>query len=219
MCCWYEFLPRVSTTNCIHFVRTSSSVSCVEWLGRTSIPQSADVALTWKLLPSKLLSLVCIFTQILIDRQLFYWLWPKILQNQLNKFAEYWNNHRIHTQKDKPNMSGSTPRHGFMVPAPPAEDCCIIVDQAVINALHAQISISWEESICWVDASFKVVAGNAYKAVGRPCLDTPQSGWAIFSFMVHSLNVASSSTWTFNYIFSVGSHSFGWEYIVKDLLK
>ena len=72
--------------------------------------------------------------------------------------------------------------------------CRIIVDQAVINALCAQISISREESMCWVDASFEVVAGDAYEAIGRPCLDTPQSGWAVFSSMVHSLNVASSST-------------------------
>ncbi|KAF8814344.1 hypothetical protein BYT27DRAFT_7082446, partial [Phlegmacium glaucopus] len=58
-----------------------------------------------------------------VHLQLFYWLWLKILQNQLNKFVEYWNNHRIHSQPDKSNMSGSTPRHGFTVPAPPAEDC------------------------------------------------------------------------------------------------
>ena len=95
-------------------------------------------------------------------------------------------------------MSGSTPRHGFTVPAPPAEDCRISVDQAVIDALRAQISVSREESMSWVDASFEVAAANAYEAIGRPSLDAPQSGWAIFSSMVHLLNVASSSTFTFN---------------------
>jgi hypothetical protein len=91
-------------------------------------------------------------------------------------------------------MSGSTPRHGFTVPAPPAEDCRIVVDQVVIDALRAQIPVSREESMCWVDPSFEVAAGNAYDAVGRPRLDGPQFGWAIFSSMVHLVNVESSST-------------------------
>lgn len=129
-----------------------------------------------------------------LTRQLFYWLWPKILQNQLDTFVEYWNNHKIRTQKDKPNMSGSTPRHGFTVPSAPAEDCRIVVDQVVIDALRAQISVSREESMCWVDPSFEVAAGNAYDAIGRPRLDSPQSGWAIFSSMAQLLSVASSST-------------------------
>ncbi|KIJ92478.1 hypothetical protein K443DRAFT_113540, partial [Laccaria amethystina LaAM-08-1] len=39
---------------------------------------------------------------------LFYWLRPKILQNQLDRFVEYWNNHRILTQtQDKLNMSAA----------------------------------------------------------------------------------------------------------------
>jgi hypothetical protein len=98
----------------------------------------------------------------------------------------------------KPNMSGSTPRHRFTVPAPPAEDCHIIFDQVAIDALHAQISVSQEESMSWVDVSFEVAAANAYEAIGRPSLDAPQSGWAIFSSMLTALDVASSSTFTFN---------------------
>jgi hypothetical protein len=78
-------------------------------------------------------------------RQLFYWLWPKILQNQLDKFVEYWNNHKIRPQADKSNMSGSTPRHGFTVPATPAEDCRIIIDPVVIDALREQIPVSRED--------------------------------------------------------------------------
>ena len=67
-------------------------------------------------------------------------------------------------------MSGSTPRHRFIVPAAPAEDCRIIVDQPVIDALRIQIHVSREDSMRWVDDLFEVTitARNAYNAVGRP---------------------------------------------------
>lgn len=91
-------------------------------------------------------------------------------------------------------MSGATPRHGFTVPAAPAEDCRIIVDQAVIDALRMQIPVSREDSMRWVDDFFEVAARNAYDAVGRPSLDNLLTGWDIFSSMVQVINVASSST-------------------------
>ena len=47
-------------------------------------------------------------------KQLFYLLWLKTLQNQLDTFVEYWNNY----VQDLP--LGLTPRHGFTVPAAPA---------------------------------------------------------------------------------------------------
>ena len=43
-------------------------------------------------------------------------------------------------------MSGSTPRHGFTVPAAPAGDGQIIVDQAVIDAFRMQIPVLREDS-------------------------------------------------------------------------
>ena len=53
------------------------------------------------------------------------------------------NNHKIRPQAEKSNMSGlTTPRHGFTVPAAPAEDFQIIVDQPVIDALQMQIPVS-----------------------------------------------------------------------------
>jgi len=47
-----------------------------------------------------------IFFPMLINSKdnLFYWLWPKIFQNQLDKFVEYWNNHKIRPQPYKSNF-------------------------------------------------------------------------------------------------------------------
>jgi len=117
-----------------------------------------------------------------------------MLQIQLDAFVEYWNNHHIRTQKNKPNMSGSTPRHAFTVPAPPAQDWKIPVDHKVIYVLHSQIPVSHEEAMRWVDDAFDVVATQAYEAIGSPPLNKFLTGWDIFSAMVGIINAASTST-------------------------
>ena len=123
-----------------------------------------------------------------LTRPLFYWLWPKILQIQLDKFVEYWNNHKIRAQPEKPNMSGSSPRHAFTVPALPAQQCGISVDLVVVDALRAQIPISREESMRWVDDEFEDAASKAYSALREPSLDNLLSSWDIFSSMARIIN-------------------------------
>jgi len=86
-----------------------------------------------------------------INRQLFNWIWPQILQHQLDKFFEYWNNHKICFQSTKPNMSGQTPRHTFTVPQAPAEECRIEVPQDAIDALRNTIPVSCDKAMQWVD--------------------------------------------------------------------
>jgi hypothetical protein len=120
---------------------------------------------------------------------LFHWLWPQIFQIQLDRFVEYWNNHRIRPQKEKPNMSGFTPTHGFTCPEPPVEDCGIKVDQPVIDALRTQIPVSREDSMRWVSSTFEQAAEHAYQTIGRPPLNNITSGWHIFSSMAALINV------------------------------
>ncbi|KAF9502150.1 hypothetical protein BDN71DRAFT_1343800, partial [Pleurotus eryngii] len=40
---------------------------------------------------------------------LFNWIWPPLVQEQLDIFREYWNNHRISKQKNKLLPSGTSP--------------------------------------------------------------------------------------------------------------
>ena len=123
--------------------------------------------------------------------KLFNWLWPKILQAQLDKFVEYWNNHKIHHQKDKPNMSGQSPRHAFTVLQPPAEDCRIPVDQVVINALCSQIPISREDSMRWVDDTFEQASWEAYAVLGQPSLNSLDTAWSVFESLAPLISVDS----------------------------
>ncbi|KAH7885579.1 hypothetical protein F5I97DRAFT_1887020 [Phlebopus sp. FC_14] len=118
-----------------------------------------------------------------LHKQLFYWLWPQILQEQLDKFVEYWNNHRIRYQKDKPNPSGTTPRHAFTAPqACGGQDCKVAVMQDVLDALRVAIPVSQKESMCWVSDDFAEMAGRVYIEIRCPDL-VPKSGWTIFSQM------------------------------------
>ncbi|KAF5325449.1 hypothetical protein D9619_009977 [Psilocybe cf. subviscida] len=118
-----------------------------------------------------------------IHVQLFNWLWPRILQIQLDLFRQEWNNHRIRYQKEKPNMSGSTPNHGYKCPALPAEDCGLEVHQAAIDALRSKIPVPREEAMRWVTDTFDQSATAAYNAIGKPSLSTLSEGWAIFTQM------------------------------------
>jgi hypothetical protein len=77
---------------------------------------------------------------------LFNWLWPKIIQRSLDDFVNYWNNHKIRTQRNKllpsgvsPNYIGDFPENfglvHFGVPAP----------QHLVDTLRQNIPKSREE--------------------------------------------------------------------------
>lgn len=86
-------------------------------------------------------------------------------------------------------MSGFTPCHAFAVPEWPAEDCRIVVDQVVIDALRTLIPTSRDDSMRWVDPVFEQAAQGAYMTVGRPSLSNISSGWAVFSSMAALIDV------------------------------
>ena len=64
------------------------------------------------------------------------------------------------------------------------ENCGIKVDQA----LHAQIPVSWADSMCWVDDKFEKATEDAYNEVGRPAL-LMTIGWSVFSSMAQLITL------------------------------
>ncbi|KAJ3980302.1 hypothetical protein F5890DRAFT_1419886 [Lentinula detonsa] len=120
---------------------------------------------------------------------LFNWLWPKILQNELDVFTEYWNNHRIRCQPGKPNASGTSPRHAFTLPksiSPEAEDCRIAIDQFVVDALRKEIPVSQKEAMRYVSDEFGDEAEVIYQLIASPALKAI-SGWSTFTAMAQYL--------------------------------
>ncbi|KAF8132928.1 hypothetical protein EV363DRAFT_1397838 [Boletus edulis] len=112
--------------------------------------------------------------------QLFKWLWPQILQHEVDDFVDTWNSHRIRHQKTKLNASGTIPWHAFTVPqSQGGQECGIRVDMLVVDALRKEIPTSQEESMCWVDDVFSAMALDAYIEIGQPSF-TVGNGWSTF---------------------------------------
>ena len=104
-----------------------------------------------------------------MHRELFNWIWPQILQHKLDKFIEYWNNHKVWYQSTKPNMSGQTPWHAFMVPKALAEDCHIEVPQDAIDALCKTILVSHEKQCSGLIHPLRKWPGrHIYQSVALP---------------------------------------------------
>ncbi|KAK6981741.1 hypothetical protein R3P38DRAFT_2745736, partial [Favolaschia claudopus] len=111
---------------------------------------------------------------------LFKWLWPKIVQLCLDDFVDYWNNHRIRSQKDKILPSGVSPNYIFDFP----ERFGLVkfgkqAPQDKIDALRRNIPKSREECYQWVSDEFDMMAFGAYEQIGSPEMKLAE-GWTIF---------------------------------------
>ncbi|KAJ6529386.1 hypothetical protein B0H19DRAFT_1333301, partial [Mycena capillaripes] len=106
------------------------------------------------------------------------------LFNCLDDFVDYWNNHKIRTQRNKALPSGVSPkfvcdfpeRFGlthFGTPAP----------QDLVDSLCQSIPKSREECYRWVSDEFEVRASEIYDHIGTPKL-APTEGWTIFCRML-----------------------------------
>ncbi|KAJ7260158.1 hypothetical protein C8J57DRAFT_1637757 [Mycena rebaudengoi] len=119
---------------------------------------------------------------------LFNWLWPKIVQLSLDDFVEYWNNHKIRTQRNKLLPSGFSPNYicdfperfgltHFGEPAP----------QHFVDALRKNIPKSREECYRWVSNDFESKAWEIYYIIGAPKFILTE-GWTIFCQMLPHFN-------------------------------
>ncbi|PSS38118.1 hypothetical protein PHLCEN_2v25 [Hermanssonia centrifuga] len=97
-------------------------------------------------------------------RKLFNWLWPPIIQYELDEFRDSWNKHKIRRQPKKRMPSGNTPSMFFRCPElfkgirsgaqARKED---------VNALRTRIPVSREDAFRWVDSNFAMVVGAIYE--------------------------------------------------------
>ncbi|KAJ7349578.1 hypothetical protein DFH08DRAFT_696351, partial [Mycena albidolilacea] len=118
---------------------------------------------------------------------LFNWLWPKIIQLTLDNFLDYWNNHKIRTQRNKLLPSGFSPNYicdfperfgltHFGVAAP----------QPFIDALRQNIPKTRKE--CYrVPDEFDAKASEVYAQIGEPKF-VLTNGWTIFCQMLPHFN-------------------------------
>ncbi|KAH9943745.1 hypothetical protein B0H21DRAFT_779612 [Amylocystis lapponica] len=121
-------------------------------------------------------------------RNLFNWLWPPVVQRELNNHRDSWNKHQIRPQKDKAMPSGSTPTMFFRSPESfGGKRVPVDVPNTAVQALRDTLAMSREEAVWWVDDDFAVAAGNAHAILGCPPIDLG-TAWAVFIQMVPLLN-------------------------------
>lgn len=126
---------------------------------------------------------------LIVHRNLFNFIWSAVIQDELNKFIEFWNLHRVRRQKQKLNPSGGTPidfwtrpedfggqRTGFQVPL------------EAVQAMRGGLTLTREQAFQWVTPLFAQAAWAAWEAVGSPALD-PKSAWDVFAQMEHVLRM------------------------------
>ncbi|KAH6880209.1 hypothetical protein BKA70DRAFT_1126820 [Coprinopsis sp. MPI-PUGE-AT-0042] len=126
--------------------------------------------------------------QIPYHSYLFYWIFIPLIQEQLNMFQTYWNQHRVRHQADKVMPSGHIPADAFEhldLHNPNAVDCRIGIPKDVQadcrRYLEEEVGMR-KEHLTWFDDDFSEAAQRAYELAGCPEL-TMSSGWDAFQVM------------------------------------
>lgn len=127
----------------------------------------------------------------LIHSDVFNWLWPRLLQDRLDLFREYWNNHYLRPQKDKMLPSGTSPRQIWEAPesvSPTARNCSVKVRPELVSQLRDSIGgvDGRHHAYAFVTQEFKAVADNAYYNIGCPAIDLTNA-WNVFTRIVDVL--------------------------------
>ncbi|KAF8497710.1 hypothetical protein JB92DRAFT_2986656 [Gautieria morchelliformis] len=107
-----------------------------------------------------------------VQIEVFYWLWPPLVQERLDLYHDYWNSHRIRKQKGKNGASGVTPRQAFHIPTsarPDAHDC---------SALGGEEGC--ERAFHFISCEFQAEADHAWINLGSPEI-TLATAWDMFA--------------------------------------
>lgn len=128
--------------------------------------------------------------------QVFNWLWPPLVQERLDLFREYWNNHMVRHQKKKLLPSGTSPRQLWVAPQSArasARDCSVVVSQDKVCALRAEIGGQDGRAAAFrfVSAEFQAEADLALGELGFPPI-TLTSAWDVFVLIVDALRTGES---------------------------
>ncbi|KLO19784.1 hypothetical protein SCHPADRAFT_912477 [Schizopora paradoxa] len=125
-----------------------------------------------------------------IHRNLFNWIFPRLLQESLDLFRDYWNSHRIRTQDKKLLPSGHIPSHVLVVPEEYGYiDCSVPVDQDAIDEIRQHLTEEVgpaEDFFKWNDADFEEICTQVHHDLELPPI-TWENSWDIFTPMAREL--------------------------------
>lgn len=115
---------------------------------------------------------------------IFNWLWPPLVQERLDIFRDYWNNHRLSSQKHKLLPTGTSPRHMWTVPdkvRATARQCFVNVDMATVRQMRMDLggTEGHDKAFRFVTAEFEAQADAALAELKFPQI-TLSSAWDVF---------------------------------------
>ena len=122
---------------------------------------------------------------------MFNWLWPPLLQERLDEYRNYWNNHTVRHQKGKDLPSGTSPIHIWTCPTdvrPIDRDCRVNVRPDMIRELRDGIGgeEGRRQAYQFVTPEFQAAADGAYADLGYPRI-TLTTAWTVFVAVVDVL--------------------------------
>ncbi|KAJ7512411.1 hypothetical protein B0H11DRAFT_1698749 [Mycena galericulata] len=119
-------------------------------------------------------------------RDLFNWIFPPLVQAELDDFRTYWNQHKIRPQAEKSMPSGHVPADALEHPEFwGGINCLIKVPKETFKDLRAFLTEevgSREEHLQWVTDDFAAMAENIHKSLGLPKI-TLENSWEVFRKM------------------------------------
>ncbi|KAJ7166278.1 hypothetical protein C8R46DRAFT_990880 [Mycena filopes] len=126
-----------------------------------------------------------------IHRQTFYWLWVPLLQEGLDRYREYWNNHKLSGSKGKLNASGSSPRNMLINPksaVASAVNVSIRVNPDSVRRLREAYggAAAQDKAFRFVSQEFAAEADAAYMDIGCPEIILT-TAWSVFQKVVAEL--------------------------------
>lgn len=122
-------------------------------------------------------------------RDVFNWLFPPLVQDQLDAFQDYWNLHKIAKQRKKLLPSGTSPRNLMSVPetgSSTARNCWIKVNPESVKRWREQLGgLQWRDEImAFTLEEFHAEADAAWIAIS---LVTLSNVWSVFSQVVEQI--------------------------------
>ncbi|KAJ7078212.1 hypothetical protein C8R44DRAFT_896026 [Mycena epipterygia] len=118
----------------------------------------------------------------------FYWLWTPIIQQGLDTYRAYWNNHTIKKSKKKKNPAGSCPNNMLLNPASVSDiatNCSIRVNPATVAELREAYGgqEARDRAYRFVSDGFQLNADLIWEGLGSPERSL-KNGWTVFQMVV-----------------------------------
>ena len=110
------------------------------------------------------------------------WLWPTLVQKELDQLRDRFNAHKVRYDKNKILPSGVSPNVAYaLLERYNAVDCLQVVDRHVVRGIMD--AMGGDDLIRFVDIEFAVRAQNVFNSLNLPTV-TLDNVWYIFQAMM-----------------------------------